>query len=81
MVICNQFYPLSYLERYVSFNIKFCKYFVANLTNMTNFHPLEVVDRGIEIQLQIVYNTAPRCVYSVLSNFQICLTECSSYNS
>ena len=26
---------------------------VANYTNMRNFHPLEVVDRGSETQLQV----------------------------
>ena len=31
----------------------FCKRLVSNLTNMGNLHPLEVVGRGSETQLQV----------------------------
>ena len=34
-------------------NIKISKCFVSNQTNMSNFHPLEVVGRGRETQLQV----------------------------
>ena len=34
-------------------SIKICKYLCLNSTNMSNFHPLEVVDRGSETQLQV----------------------------
>ena len=37
-------------------NIKICKCVVLNSTNMSNFHPLEVVDRGSETQLQVGEN-------------------------
>ena len=33
-------------------DIKICKYLCSNLTNMSNFQPLEVVDRGSETQPQ-----------------------------
>ena len=35
------------------FNIKICRCLVSNLTNVGNFHPLEVVERGSETQLQL----------------------------
>ena len=38
------------------FNINICKYLVPNLANMSNFQPLEVVDRGSEAQHQLVEN-------------------------
>ena len=34
-------------------NIKISKYFVWNYTNMSNFHPMEVVGRCSETQLQV----------------------------
>ena len=37
-------------------NIKICKCLVSNETNMSNFHPLEVVSRGSETQLQVGEN-------------------------
>ena len=37
-------------------NIKICKYLVSRLTNISNFHPLEVVGRGSETQLQVGEN-------------------------
>ena len=37
-------------------NVKICKYLVSNSTNMRNFQPLEVVDRGSETQSQVVEN-------------------------
>ena len=35
---------------------KICKYLVSNQTNMSNFDPLEVVNRGSETQLQVGQN-------------------------
>ena len=37
-------------------NIKIYKYLVSNETNMSNFHPLEVVGRGSDAQLQVGEN-------------------------
>ena len=37
-------------------NIEICKYLVSNLTNMSNYHRLEVVSRGSETQLQVGRN-------------------------
>ena len=37
-------------------NIKIYKYFSSNLTNMSNFQPLEVVGGGSETQLQVGEN-------------------------
>ena len=37
-------------------NTKICKCSVLNLRNMSNFHPLEVVGRGSETQLQVGEN-------------------------
>ena len=37
-------------------NFKMPKYLVSNYTNMSNFHPLEVVCRGNEKQLQVREN-------------------------
>ena len=34
-------------------NIKICECLVSYQTNMGDFHPLEVVDRGSETQLQV----------------------------
>ena len=45
-----------YWERNVCLNIKICKCLVQNETNMINFHPLEVVDRGSETQLEVGEN-------------------------
>ena len=42
------------LKRFL--NIKICKCVVLNLTNMTNFQPLEVVGRGSETQPQVDKN-------------------------
>ena len=36
--------------------IRICKYVCSNLTNMSNFQPLEVVGRGSETQLQVAEN-------------------------
>ena len=36
--------------------IEICKCLVSNSTNTSNFHPLEVVDRGSETQLQVGEN-------------------------
>ena len=36
--------------------IKNCKYLVQNQRNMSNVHPLEVVGRGSETQLQVGEN-------------------------
>ena len=33
--------------------INICKYFVSNETNVSVFHPLDVLDRGSEGQLQV----------------------------
>ena len=37
-------------------SIKICKGLVANLINKSNFHPLEVMGRGSETQLQVGEN-------------------------
>ena len=37
-------------------NVKICKCLVSNYTNMIYFHPLEVVGRGSETQLQVGEN-------------------------
>ena len=37
-------------------NIKILKMFGLELTNLTDFHPLEVVARGSETQLQVGEN-------------------------
>ena len=37
-------------------NINICKCSVSNQTNTSNFHPLEVVGRGSETQLQVGEN-------------------------
>ena len=34
-------------------NIKICKFLVSNETNMSNFHPFQVVGRDSETQLQV----------------------------
>ena len=34
---------------------KICKSLVSNLAHMSNFHPLEVVSRGSETQLQVSF--------------------------
>ena len=36
-----------------AFNTKICKCLVSYKANMSNFHPLEVVDRGSETQLKV----------------------------
>ena len=36
--------------------IKICKYLFSNKANMSNFQPLEVVDRGSGTQPQVVEN-------------------------
>ena len=36
---------------------KIGKYFVPNETNMSSFHPFEVVGRSSETQLQVVENS------------------------
>ena len=41
----------SNLERNLCVNIKICKSLISNQTNISNFHPLEVVARGSETQL------------------------------
>ena len=40
----------------MTLNIKICKYLVSNETNMSNFQPFEVEDRGSETQPQVVEN-------------------------
>ena len=45
-----------YWEWNESLNIKIYKCLVLNLTKMRNFHPLEVVGRGSETQLQVGEN-------------------------
>ena len=37
-------------------NITICKCLLSNITNMSNFQSLEVVDRGSETQPQVVEN-------------------------
>ena len=37
-------------------SIKICKFLVSNLIKMSNFHTLEVVDRGSETQPQVCEN-------------------------
>ena len=37
-------------------NIKICRCLISNLKNMNNFHPLEVVGRDSETQLQVGEN-------------------------
>ena len=44
---------VKYWEWNVCINIKICKCLVSNWTNTSNFHPLEVVGRGSETQLQV----------------------------
>ena len=46
----------SYCEQDVCLNSNICKYLVPHETNMSNFHQLEVVDRGSETQLQVGEN-------------------------
>ena len=41
--------------------VQICKCGVPNLTNMSNFHPLEIVGRGSETQLQVGKNLS--CFY------------------
>ena len=43
-----------YWERNNCLNIKICKLIVSIQTHMSNFQPLEVVDRGSEPQPQVV---------------------------
>ena len=43
----------NYWESNLCLNITICEYLVSNYTNICNFHPLEVVDRGSETQLQV----------------------------
>ena len=45
-----------YWEWNVCINIKICEYVCSNETNMSNFQPHEVVDRGSETQLQVAEN-------------------------
>ena len=45
----------SYWERNECLNIKICKFLVSNQANMSNFHTLEVVARGLN------YPTKTRC--------------------
>ena len=42
-----------YGELNESLNINICKLLLSNITNMSNFHPLEVVGRGSHPQLQV----------------------------
>ena len=42
-----------YWKRDVHLNSTSCKSFASYRTNISNFHPLEVVDRGSETQLQV----------------------------
>ena len=50
----NRFLILAvYCERYVCLNSKICKSLVSNWTNMSNFHPREVLCRCSETQLQV----------------------------
>ena len=42
----------TYWERNVCLNRTICKLYVTNLTNMSNFHQLEVVGHGSDTQLQ-----------------------------
>ena len=46
----------GYWERNICFNVNICKCFFSNQTDMSNFQPLEVVDRGSETQLQVGEN-------------------------
>ena len=45
-----------YWERNACLNINIFKYLFPNETNVINFHPLEVVDRGSETQLEVGEN-------------------------
>ena len=46
----------SYWERNERLNTNICKCSVSNKANLSDFHPLEVVCRGSETQLQVVKN-------------------------
>ena len=41
------------MESNAYLNINICKRLVSNSTNMSNFHPLEVVDHGSETQPKV----------------------------
>ena len=60
IVVYNPFYyGLShcYWERNTCLNNNTCKCLVSNLTNMNNDHPLEIVGRGSDTQLQVGENS------------------------
>ena len=40
----------EFLQFEIIINVQICKYLFSNLTNASNFQPLEVVDRGSETQ-------------------------------
>ena len=52
----NQHCLTCYLERNERLNINIFKCLVSNETNMSNFHPLEVVGRDSGRQLQVGEN-------------------------
>ena len=57
IVVLNPFFTrLNHCcwERNVCLSINICKYLVSNCANLSNFHPLEVVGRSSEPQLQWV---------------------------
>ena len=52
-------------------NIEIFKCFVSNTTNISNFHPLEVVCRGRSTQLQVGENLNKLAVIGVLTNYPL----------
>ena len=52
----NLFFKSPIWEENVCLTIRICNGEISNLTNMINFHPSEVVDRGSETQLQVGEN-------------------------
>ena len=50
--------------------MKICKYLVSNQTNMSNFHPLEVLGRDSETQLQVGEK-----LNNLIDRFKSCVTS------
>ena len=61
-------------NKYLNTNI--CKCLISNLTNMSNFHSVEVVDRGSETQLQVsenlkLFNLGPKGLIHQITSSEI----------
>ena len=59
LICCISRINHSYWGPNVCLNINICKCLVSNYTNMSNFQPLQVVDRDSETQLQVAENLNP----------------------